>query len=116
MSEDREVPKAVFQSTPDCPTLDELLNADAPAKGEMDCPHCAGEVALYGQFIAEVPAGVLDEKILRRLNDRLLTKEVELRGTMHLAGRPMRRRVRGVMLRNDLANRAVHRRPPCRVL
>ena len=54
--------------------------------------------------------------VFRRLNDRLLTKEVELRGTMHLAGRPMRRRVRGVMLRNDLANRAVHRRPPCRVL
>lgn len=73
MPEDREVLKAVFQSTPECPTLDELLNADAPAKGEMECPHCAGEVALYEQFIAEVPAGELDEQILRRINDRLPT-------------------------------------------
>ena len=73
MPEDREVLKAVFQSTPECPSLDELLNADAPAKGETECPHCAGEVALYEQFIAEVPAGELDENILRRLNDSLPT-------------------------------------------
>ncbi len=73
MSEDREVLKAVFQSTPECPPLDELLNADAPAKGETECPHCAGEVALYEQFITEVPPGELDEKILRRLNNSLPT-------------------------------------------
>ena len=78
MPEDREVLKAVFQSSPECPTLDELLNAGKtgdPALGKRleDCPHCAGEAALYQQFITEVPPGELDEKILRRINSRLPT-------------------------------------------
>ena len=76
MAEDRELLKTVFAPAPDCPSLDELVSAD-PAQANLaaECPRCIGEVALYQEFIQEVPAGEVDEKILRRLHSRLPTAE-----------------------------------------
>ena len=76
MSEERDLLKTVFSSTPECPSLDELLHAketgDPALAAQVDeCPRCLGEVALYEQFVNDTPE--VDGKILRRINSRLPT-------------------------------------------
>lgn len=78
MSEERERLKALFDSTPECPPLDELLEARQAggadvARQTADCPRCVGEVALYEQFIKEPPADEVDPQMLRRIHRRLPT-------------------------------------------
>lgn len=79
MSEERDLLKTVFSSTPECPSLDELLRAREsghPARDRQvgECPRCVGEIALYEQFVADTPD--VDQKILRRINSRLPTAKV----------------------------------------
>ena len=79
MSREQVALKKVFTTSVACPPLEDLLEAGGRQGTESsrhiaECPHCAGEFALYGQFLAINGSGDLAQTV--RGVDRVLARAI----------------------------------------